>query len=110
MPAVGRSVSASRAACDRRLVALGLEPLELVELLARGRRELSTFRMSIGVSSSGRYLLTPTMVWRPESMRAWVARRGLLDPRLGMPASIALAMPPSFSTSSMCSSARAARS
>ena len=44
---------------------------------------LSTFSTSISAWSVTWYLLTPTMVCAPESMRAWRARGGLLDAHLG---------------------------
>ena len=43
-------------------------------------------------------------------MRAWARAAASSMRSFGMPASIALAMPPSASTSSMCSQARFARS
>ena len=45
-------------------------------------------------SSSGLYLLTPTTVCSPPSIRAWVRAAASSIRSLGMPASIALAMPP----------------
>ncbi len=57
-----------------------------------------------------RYLFTPITGWRPESMRAWVRAAASSMRSLGMPASIALAMPPAASTSLMCRHARCARS
>ncbi len=48
--------------------------------------------------------------WRPESIRAWVRAAASSMRSLGMPASMALAMPPAASTSSMCCQARRARS
>ena len=41
------------------------------------------------------FLFTPTMVWRPESIRAWARAAASSMRSFGMPASIALAMPPS---------------
>ena len=72
--------------------------------------ELSTFSTSICSSASSRYLLTPTTVWRPESMRAWVRAAASSMRSLGMPASMALVMPPAASTSSMWAHARWASS
>ena len=54
--------------------------------------------------------MTPTSGWRPESMRAWVRAAASSMRILGMPASIALAMPPAASTSSMSFQAALARS
>jgi hypothetical protein len=48
--------------------------------------------------------------WRPESIRAWVRAAASSTRSFGMPSSIALAIPPAASTSSMCSQARRARS
>lgn len=67
-------------------------------------------RTSICSSLSTRYLLTPMTGWRPESIRAWVRAAASSTRILGMPASIACAMPPAFSTSWMCCQARRARS
>jgi hypothetical protein len=50
-----------------------------------------------------------TACW-PESMRACVRAAASSTRILGMPASMALAMPPAFSTSWMCAQARFARS
>ena len=74
---------------------LGVVDLEHVDLLVGGRR---------------RYLLTPITGWRPESMRAWVRAAASSIRSFGMPASMALAMPPAASTSSMCAQARRASS
>ena len=71
---------------------------------------LSTLSTSIGSSSSTGYRLTPMTGWRPASMRAWVRAAASSMRILGMPASIALAIPPAASTSSMCCHARWARS
>ncbi len=62
------------------------------------------------MSSSARNLFTPTMVCRPESIRAWARAAASSMRSFGMPASIALAMPPRPSTSRMCSQARATMS
>jgi hypothetical protein len=48
-----------------------------------------------------RYLLTPTMTSSPRSMRAWRRAAASSMRSLGMPASTALVMPPSASTSSI---------
>jgi hypothetical protein len=71
---------------------------------------LSTLRTSISSSSSTGYLLTPMTGWAPESMRAWVRAAASSMRSFGMPASMALAMPPAFSTSRMCAHARLASS
>ena len=56
------------------------------------------------------YLLTPITGCRPESIRAWVRAAASSMRSLGMPASIALAMPPACSTSLMWPHALRARS
>ena len=66
---------------------------------------LSTFSTSISAWSVTWNLLTPTMVWGRESMRAWVRAAASSMRILGMPAAIALAMPPSSSTSAICACA-----
>ena len=48
--------------------------------------------------------------WTPESMRAWVRAAASSMRILGMPCSMALAMPPACSASWMCAHARSARS
>ncbi len=72
--------------------------------------ELSTLRTSNGSSSATTYRLTPITGWWPASIRAWVRAAASSIRIFGMPASMALAMPPAASTSSMCSQARWARS
>ena len=74
---------------------------------------LSTRRTSISLSELSdpvTNLLTPMTGWRPESMRAWVRAAASSTRSLGMPASIACAIPPAFSTSVMCAHARRTRS
>ncbi|OWK22341.1 hypothetical protein AJ88_08560 [Mesorhizobium amorphae CCBAU 01583] len=71
---------------------------------------LSIFSTSTSISFSGRCALTPTRVCSPESMRAWVRAAASSMRSFGMPFSIAAAMPPRLSTSSIWASARAARS
>jgi len=72
---------------------------------------LSTLRTSIRSSSATRgYLFTPITGCRPESIRAWVRAAASSMRSLGMPASIALAIPPAASTSAMWPHARRARS
>ena len=48
--------------------------------------------------------------WAPESMRAWVRAAASSMRSLGMPCSMALAMPPASSASRMWAHARSARS
>ena len=55
-------------------------------------------------------MFTPITGWRAGVDAGLGAGRGLLDAQLGMPASIAAAMPPASSTSWMCCHARSARS
>ena len=52
----------------------------------------------------------PITGWRPESMRACVRAAASSIRSFGMPSSMARAIPPAFSTSSMCAHARRARS
>ena len=66
---------------------------------------LSTARMSIGASFSRRYSLMPMIFSSPESMRACLRADASSMRIFGMPVSMALAIPPSFSTSSMRSQA-----
>ena len=63
---------------------------------------LSTSRISRGSSFSKRYLLTPTIVSNLESIFAWRLAAASSILILGMPVSIAFAMPPNDSISSMC--------
>ena len=76
-----------------------------------------TFSLSIERTSnsssdpSGRvYLLTPTMTSSPRSIRACLLVADSSMRSFGRPASIALAIPPSFSTSAINSRARSASS
>jgi hypothetical protein len=55
-------------------------------------------------------LFTPTTGCRPESIRAWVRAAASSMRSFGMPASMALAMPPASSTSRMCAHALRASS
>ena len=71
---------------------------------------LSTRNTSSGGSESGRYMLTPTTTWRPESMRPCVRAAASSMRSFGIPASMALRIPPVSSTSAMCCRARSARS
>ena len=92
-----------------RFVTLGFEPLQLVQLLAADGAVVDFEDGDVGVA------VLPVFVHADdglaaESMRPCVAVAACSIMRFGMPASIALAMPPNFSTSSMCLSARAARS
>ncbi len=72
--------------------------------------ELSTLRTSMVSSTSGRYLFTPMTDWRPESILACVRAAASSMRILGIPASMALAMPPNASTSWMCAQAFCASS
>lgn len=92
--------ASSRSSRSRRSLAICWERTE----------ELSTFRTSIASSFSTRYLFTPITGCRPESMRACVRAAASSTRSFGMPASMACAMPPAASTSSMCCHARRARS
>ena len=111
-PRVRRSSASQRPArrAASGLVALGAQPLELGDLLAPRTALLSTLSTSIVLVVSSRYLFTPMTGWRPESMRAWVRAAASSMRSLGMPASMALAMPPTSSTSSMCARRVAASS
>ena len=71
---------------------------------------LSTFSTSTSSLASRRYLFTPMTGWRPESMRAWVRAAASSMRSFGMPASMALAIPPSSSTSRDVSEHLSARS
>ena len=66
---------------------------------------LSTARMSIGASFSRRYSFRPMIFSSPESMRACLRADASSIRIFGMPVSMALAIPPSFSISWMCSQA-----
>ena len=55
-------------------------------------------------------MLTPITFWAPESIRAWVRAAASSMRILGMPCSMALAIPPARSASWMCAQARSARS
>jgi hypothetical protein len=61
--------------------------------------EFSTFSTSSGASLDGLNLLTPITACRPASIRAWVLAEASSIRSFGTPASIALAIPPSSSTS-----------
>ncbi len=71
---------------------------------------LSIVSTRIGLSWAGRYLLSPTMVCRPESISAWVRAAASAMRILGRPASIALVMPPCSSHSTICAEALRASS
>ena len=73
-------------------------------------KALSTFKTSIFTSSWAAYRFTPTMTWRPESIRACVRAAASSILILGIPASIAFAIPPRSSISSICCNAFLARS
>ena len=106
-----------RADCPRRVARLASERVERrlavaaasrsafrrssFSICAARTRRLSTFSMSIGGSSAARYMLTPTTACSPASMRACVRAAASSMRSFGMPASIALAMPPSASISSI---------
>ena len=66
----------------------------------------STRRTSIAGLASRAYLLTPTTVSRPVSMRAWRRAAASSMRRFGRPCSMARTMPPSASTSWMWAHAR----
>ncbi len=71
---------------------------------------LSTRSTSSLSSAAGRNVFTPISFCRPASMRAWVRAAASSMRIFGMPCSMALAMPPARSVSSMCAHARSARS
>src|ERR1700743_3029315 len=73
-----------------------------LSIWSRRTVEFSTLSTSIGASSMGLYLLTPITACLPASIRACVLAEASSIRSLGTPASIALAMPPSSSTSWMC--------
>src|ERR1700730_9107423 len=68
---------------------------------------LSTSRSSTDAASLDWYLLTPTMVSSPRSIRAWRRAAASSMRSLGIPASTALVMPPIASTSSISAIAAA---
>jgi hypothetical protein len=58
-------------------------------------------RTSRSTASGGGYLFTPTITSSPLSIRAWRRVAASSIRSFGMPATIALVIPPSFSTSSI---------
>ena len=97
--------------CERGLdaarVAGGAEPLEPLDLRPRTAL-LSMSRSSTRRRLARRYLLTPTIVSSPRSMRAWRRAAASSMRSLGMPLSTALVMPPIASTSSISAMRRVA--
>ncbi len=83
---------------DVLLVALGRSRFSL-SICRRRTVEFSTLSTSIAASLTGLYLLTPITACRPASIRACVLAEASSMRSFGTPASIALAMPPSASTS-----------
>jgi len=73
----------------------------LIRAICSSRTVLGTSRISMGASSFTRYLLTPTMTSLPWSMRAWRRAADSSMRSFGMPVSMARAIPPRASISSM---------
>ena len=98
----------SSAAAHARVVAVGADAARAGRSAARAPRCCRCRGRRRASSSSGRYLLTPTMTSSPRSTRAWRRAAASSMRSFGMPDSTALVMPPSASTSSMSAHASSA--